>query len=200
MPDADAASLVLLRPMVERDLPDLLRWRSDPVHIRQMMWHGAVGSLDEVRAWVQRRTSDPDGRFWVVADAASPERAVGFAQLVRVHWRDGHGTAGLFIDPAARGHGLGRAALDLTERHARDSLGLRKVLLEVLADNTRALRFWIAAGYHAVGTLRAHHAAGDRYDDVVILEKFLTDPHAHHDPGPRPHPHEQPRQPNTEAR
>lgn len=52
----------------------------------------------------------------------------------------------LYIAPAHRGRGLGRAALREAERVCRDT-GVRALHLEVRPDNTEARRLYGSAGY-----------------------------------------------------
>ncbi len=136
------------------------------------MWRGGAPSPADVEAWVARRTSDPEGRFLIVA---RDDAAIGFVQLTRIDRFDGHAYLGMLIEPLERGQGAGTAALRAMERQCRE-LGLRKVLLEVLGDNAGALRFWTAEGYRVVGTLRRHHLHDGVHHDVIVLEKLLVPP------------------------
>jgi RimJ/RimL family protein N-acetyltransferase len=163
---------IALRAPRAGDLPTLLRWRSEPEHQRLLMWRSGADSLADVEAWIARRTGDPDGRFSIVA---SGDRPVGFAQLTKIDRFDGHAYLGLFIDAAERGRGAAGRGLELMEGEAH-ALGLRKILLEVLHDNERAVRFWVSANYRLVGTLQKHHRNGQTHHDVAILEKFLVPP------------------------
>jgi RimJ/RimL family protein N-acetyltransferase len=160
---------VALRPPQPSDFPALLRWRSDREHQRLLMWRAGAESLEDVAAWVERRTSDPDGRFDAVVRGDVP---IGFVQLTRIDRIDGHAHLGMLIDPLERGRGAAARALALMEQEAR-AMGLRKILLEVLPDNERAMRFWIAAGYGVVGTHVRHHRHEASYFDISLLEKFI---------------------------
>jgi RimJ/RimL family protein N-acetyltransferase len=140
------------------------------------MWRSDAASLADVEAWIARRTNDPEGRFLIVARG---DAAIGFVQLTKIDRVDGHAYLGMLIDPAERGHGTGAEALRAMEQQCR-KIGLRKILLEVLGENARALRFWTAEGYRVVGTLREHHLHGGVHHDAVILEKLLV-PASHYD-------------------
>ena len=161
---------LVLRAPKPSDFPALLRWRSDPEHQRLLMWRSGAESLADIEDWTARRSGDPDGRFLIVARADVP---IGFIQLTRIDRIDGHAHLGLMLDPAERGRGAAQEALHAMEQQCR-VLGLRKILLEVLEDNARALRFWTAEGYRPVGVLQAHHLHRGTHHDVAILEKILV--------------------------
>lgn len=178
--DTDAAgregasgAAVSLRPPCTADEPALLRWRGEVANEPLMLWHGVARGPEDVAAWLARRTGDPAGRFWIVADQA--DRAVGFAQLTAINARDGHAACGLFVDESARGRGVSAAALSLVVVAAK-RLGVRKLVIEVLATNARAIDFWTRSGFARVGVLREHYLHAGRHLDVVLMERLLAEP------------------------
>jgi len=54
----------------------------------------------------------------------------------------------VYVDPAARGQGAGRAVMTWLERHAATA-GARQVLLETGVRNTAAMRLFASAGYQS---------------------------------------------------
>jgi ribosomal protein S18 acetylase RimI-like enzyme len=81
----------------------------------------------------------------IVTDAGETVGALWFAAEDEV----GHGTAFIWdiaIDPAHRGRGYGRAAMEALETLAR-SLGYDAVRLHVFGDNTVARGLYRAVGY-----------------------------------------------------
>jgi len=169
-PERDEGAL-RLRPPAAADLPRLLAWRSDAENQRLLMWRTGAAGVGDVEAWIARRTGDPNGWFAVVA--AGNDQAIGFVQLTRIDAVDGHAELGLMIAPETRGRGAGARALALAETEARRR-GLAKLIIQVLADNGGALRFWAANGFRRVGVLRGHHQRGAERHDVVMMEKALA--------------------------
>jgi len=184
-PDPKGRAAIGLRAPAAADLPSLLRWRGDAENQRLLMWRTGAVSLADVEAWLARRTGDPDGWFAIVAAATGEARrgarntagdetgeAIGFVQLTRIDRVDGHAELGLMIAAEARGRGAGAHALALAETEARRR-GLAKLIIQVLADNDGALRFWAGRGFRRVGVLRAQHRRGTERHDVVMMEKAL---------------------------
>lgn len=82
-------------------------------------------------------------------------------------------TVGTWIRAGLRGRGVGRRLAEASFAFAR-SHGYEKIAIQVLADNERALRFYGALGFERIGVARRHVRLGDRFHDLVHLEKFLA--------------------------
>ena len=128
-----------------------------------------AADADAVAAWLARR--EAAGALRIVADDGGA--ALGFVQLHDIHRRGGHAMLAIALLPEARGRGVGRAALDALHDLARREFGLRKLMLEVRADNAAAIALYQAMGYRTVGTLRAHYDDGARLHDVCVMERLL---------------------------
>jgi len=53
-------------------------------------------------------------------------------------------------------------------------LGLRKLVLEVLSDNGRALAFYRRQGFREVGILQLHVPWAGEWLDVTVMERLLN--------------------------
>ena len=105
----------------------------------------------EVGSGVERLLADADTEF-LLAAADDGDEPTGVAQL---RFRYGIWRAGgdclledLFVDPGARGAGLGRALIDATLDRAR-ARGCRRVELDVNEANDSAIRLYESAGFSA---------------------------------------------------
>jgi L-amino acid N-acyltransferase YncA len=81
-------------------------------------------------------------------------------------------TMGTWLLLNYRGLGIGRSLAEESFRFAR-SHGYRKILIQVLADNHRALRFYRSLGFCDVGIAKQHVRLGGVFYDEVYLEKCL---------------------------
>jgi ribosomal protein S18 acetylase RimI-like enzyme len=106
---------------------------------------------EEMATGVQRLLGDPDTEFLL----AAPEDGAPDAGVAQLRFRYGVWRAGgdclledLFVDPAARGAGLGRALIDATLDRAR-ARGCRRVELDVNEANDTAIRLYESAGFSA---------------------------------------------------
>ena len=138
-----------LRDTLARDLPEVLAVESDPDVARWV----TVWPVDRHR----RAISDPDeahmvfcrrgavAGYLLLAGLGSPERSVELRRIAL----------------SVRGEGLGAAALDLALGFGFDVLAAARVWLDVLPDNSRALRLYERAGFADDGPAPARHLLPD---------------------------------------
>jgi RimJ/RimL family protein N-acetyltransferase len=167
----DSKNEVCLRELRPSDIAVLRGLRLDFSLQHLLLAHPAGSSCSDVDAWIARRQVEEGGLFRIVATSAGD--ALGFAQIARVHWIDRYGYAGICLAPSARGRGIGKAAIGSLLSIAQIEIGLRKLLLEVRGDNSKALTLYGRAGFRVVGTMAAHYFDGRDYHDVVLMEQSL---------------------------
>jgi RimJ/RimL family protein N-acetyltransferase len=163
--------VVQLRAPQERDLAVLGSIRRDPELQRRLLARARPHTDDEVRAWIERSTAAVDRAFFVIADGA--DSCCGFVTLQRIDVAHGRAELGICLAWEAQGRGLGRRAVDQICEHARNELGLRTVILYVLADNEAAIRSYRAAGFAEVGTLLQWFTDDAGAHDVVVMQRLL---------------------------
>ncbi len=83
-------------------------------------------------------------------------------------------TIGTWIDANFRGHKIGRSLAEASFTFAK-AHNYEKISIQVISDNTRALRFYGNLGFEEIGVAKKHVKFEDRFCDVFYLEKFLTD-------------------------
>ena len=81
-------------------------------------------------------------------------------------------TMGTWILSDFRGHKIGHLLAQESFQFAR-SKGYEKVVIQVLADNERALRFYGHLGFEKIGIAQKQVKRDEKFYDVVYLEKFL---------------------------
>ena len=109
---------------------------------------------------------DPAGRVlgWTAASAVS-DRCV-YAGVVE---------HSVYVDPAARGRGIGRLLLDgLVE--ATEAAGIWTIQSGIFPENTRSLRLHQQSGFEVVGTRRrlgrmTHGPLAGQWRDVIMIER-----------------------------
>lgn len=164
---------VILRAPHDDDLPMLAELRNDVELQTRLMSIARPNSVERVREWLTRRGSDPDGLFFIVAHRVDNATA-GFVQVQRIDWVHGHAWLGICLAASARGVGIGGETLSLVESYLVNRFRLRKLMLEVLAINQRAVGFYSRAGYEIAGIWRRHFYADGQFHDVQIMEKHLS--------------------------
>lgn len=163
---------VVLRSWCEEDLAVLMRLRNDVALQTQLMAQPRPNSRARVSQWLKDRSERTDGVFFVVA-AADDNRALGYVQLANMDVLHGHGDLGICLDPAAHGRGIAAQTLALLQDYVKQVFGLRKIVLQVLCSNLRAIGFYDKQGFARVGVLRAHAFLQGAHVDVLLMEKLL---------------------------
>jgi RimJ/RimL family protein N-acetyltransferase len=162
---------VVLREHRESDIDDRLAHPIDPEE------EDGYGSSWR-RQWDGRRyhtredllgppaPAQPGGYTWAVEHEG---QCIGSAGL-RVD-QDQHGavyTVGLFV-ARLRGRGLGREITRLVLAWAFGGLGVHRVELQVLADNSAAIRCYQACGFRQEGIRRQAGLYPDGWKDFIVM-------------------------------
>lgn len=165
-------SLVVLRQPLPGDIDLLIRLRNDVRLQAALMSIARPSTPRRVEAWLGKRLDDEQGVFFIIA-VEETGQACGFIQLVNINFIAGTGTLGICLDESVHGKGHAGDAMRLLEEYAKDAFNLRKITLEVLASNLRAINFYKKLGYTGVGVRREHFYHSGTYHDVALMEKFI---------------------------
>jgi RimJ/RimL family protein N-acetyltransferase len=166
---------VRLRGFRPTDLPSVIAWRRDPELRHGALWSDAAFGTREARRWL-RAVSDgaESSRVTLAIELRESGRLVGLTNLTRIDRRAGTAYFGIVIgEKDCWGRGVARESLRLMLGRAA-ALGLRKVLLEVAADNPRAVEIYTRAGFQTEGVLRRQLARPDGFVDVIVMAFFLA--------------------------
>ena len=163
---------VVLRPMRPEDVEPLWRARLDPLTWAQTDEAPLVPvTLEEHRARYAERSTGSSALFAVDAD----DVLVGRASLFAVDDLARSAEVGLTLLPEHRGRGLGRDVLQALLTYAFRSRNLRRVHLQSLSSNERALRAYRAVGFVEEGRRRQHAWVEGAYEDVVLMSVLRSE-------------------------
>jgi diamine N-acetyltransferase len=159
---------VILRA-VERD--DLKHLHALAQNVDLTLLSDSVWRPESLAAWEKyfdKQLEDQDrNEFVIEADG----KIIGSIQLhPRPNRRAGSGELGVAIqDPDYLGKGYGRDAIETFLDWTFRILNLRRIKLETLANNERALRCYAACGFQREGLLREDDYADGQYRDMVVM-------------------------------
>jgi RimJ/RimL family protein N-acetyltransferase len=147
MPDSPRSDVSLRRATLG-DADRLLAWRNDP-EIRAASRGTERIDPAEHGAWLRRVLADPRGKLLIVEDRGEP---VG---QVRLDHGDGRWTVSVGLTAAARGRGLGRAAIAAAVAWLGACEGDVTVEAFIRPGNARSVAAFAAAGFTEVEGLDA---------------------------------------------
>ncbi|MFI5275077.1 MAG: GNAT family N-acetyltransferase [Ktedonobacterales bacterium] len=159
---------VILRPVEREDLKRLheLSANTDLVMLGGGAWE--PWSLAAEEKDFDKHVEDEDKSYFAIeADG----KVIGTTELHR--WRNRRaGTAGVGVgiyDRDYLGKGYGRDAIAVLLDWAFRIQNFRRIWLETLARNERAIRCYRSLGFQEEGRLRQHEYSDGAYDDVICM-------------------------------
>ena len=159
--------LVNLRPVEREDLKKLqqLERNVDLVILAQGHW-----APESLAHWERHfdKGLERDEVNWFVIEAGG--KVIGSTGLHHIERRDGTAAVGISIlDPEYLGRGYGRDALMLLLDWAFRIENYRRIWLDTLATNERAIRSYRACGFVEEGRWREHYYHNGAYVDAVSM-------------------------------
>ena len=162
-------------PDPDLDAAQVAAAHADPL---TALWNPGPPDLDGARAWCERRADWSSGTHasWLVKAATGGE-VLGSVSLHSADAENGGAEIGYWVAPAARGRGVGTAALSAATRFAFGALGLHRVELFHALENVASCRLAERAGFRLEGV----HRDSFRYGDGVLRTehthaRLATDP------------------------
>ena len=169
MPDDQPLPRVSLRPFQPQDYPRLLGAIDTLPALVQ--WAGpffrfplSEDQLESYRASSLGRTAPR--RIYTACDSSG--HPVGHIELNDI---DGHSArlCRVFVDPASRGRGFGRAMVSQVLHIGFDELGLQRIDLGVFDFNSAAIRCYELEGFVKEGHLRQARRVGDEIWSLDLM-------------------------------
>jgi len=160
-------SLVRLEPATAEHVPALAAIRRTPeVH---EFWRGG----DDLDAAVIEDLQEPGSTPYVIEFSS---RVVGWIQWSAEEDPDyRYASIDIYLDPAARGRGLGTDAVRTMARHLIDEHGHHRLEIDPAADNAAAIRCYEKAGFRPVGIRRRSERGNDGSWHDGLLMDLLAD-------------------------
>lgn len=134
---------------------------------RQLLWEYIQNYRADIHA---------DGQLRLVievTDGSGIGHRAGTVDISDFDAFNGRGFVGIIIDPALRGRGYGRRALDLLCRYAPVSLGMHQLAAVVAVDNDASKALFKTCGFKSSGRLRSWLRRGRTYADALIFQRLF---------------------------
>ncbi len=170
-----------LRPQLEirhanqDDAASMCEIFNEAVQDRQETFDSAPRSVEDQRLLIEAAEVNPkhpvlvaDLRNWIA----------GWAVLGTYDNRialDDIGEVSIYVRRSFRSYGVGRLLMRALQENAA-SLGYRKLVGRILAENQDGLQLCRATGWREVGRHVAHSRLGDGFHDVVVVEFLMSSP------------------------
>ncbi len=171
------SSRIRLRPYRIEDLQIIHSWRSDPELRFMTMMHPFPVTLEQDRDWLMKRLNDFSSQSVSYAiELKETNILVGYIQLKEINLLHKHAFLGILIGSVEhRQKGMGKEAVLLITKFGFDMLGLRKISLEVLKNNSNAIKLYENLGFLKEGTFLKQFYFNGNSHDVLRMALFNND-------------------------
>jgi len=158
---------VILRPVEERDLELIVRWRNDPAN-RRFFFSPFLINPGGQKKWYEDLLADRN-RVVMMIDTLEG-KTVGMVALSNIDWRNQECEGGQFIiDPDERLHGYGEDAARAIIKYAFEELNLHRIYAFCYPFNQAVISLIKKLGFKEEGVLRQSVFAGGKFHDKVLL-------------------------------
>lgn len=99
----------------------------------------------------------------------STDNPAGFIRLDNFNWPNGRAMMTIALMPEFQHMGLGYEASKLITEYAFNTLGLRKLCLEVYAFNENAIKIYKKLGFKVEGEYENHSLKGGKYYSLIFM-------------------------------
>jgi len=159
---------ISFRPLTRLDLPDRVRWFSDP-EISQFLGDSVRGgtTLQKQRKWFKKQKESKDSSFFVIE---VDKKSVGNIGLIEINKADKN--AGVFIVIGEKdywGAGVSKRALEYITMYGFKKIRLHKIWLQVYEPNIAAIRCYEKFGFKEEGV----HSEMTLIDGEFFNEIFM---------------------------
>ena len=166
----DHSGLVALRPFEPSDLERTLKWHNDPKLYENLGGSFRPVSRQTEAEWLQRISAWSANAINLAICIAKSGEHIGNIYLRSIDWVARHGELHIFLgEEAQRGKGYGAAAVRSLVDYAIGHLALRRIHLQVLSENIRAIRVYEKCGFVREGLLKEHVFKCGAFKDVVLM-------------------------------
>ncbi len=161
-----------LRPVEKEDVPDLERWINDEEVRRNLLVFLPMNKTDE-EAWVVNLSKNKGTDILMIIVAKN--KSIGSVGINKISLNNRTAEIGINIgEKHCWNKGYGTEAIMLLLRYAFNTLNLRKICLEVLAFNKRAIACYKKCGFEEEGLLKKQFFRDGVYHDAVLMAIFAA--------------------------
>lgn len=164
---------VILRPIIEDDIPKFFIWMNDP-EVTKFNTRSLPVSMKQEVEWFQRNCDDARKINLAIVDAQT-NNLIGSMGMHGINHVSGTATTGAIIgNKEYWGKGYGGEAKMLFLHFAFYGLNLRKIYSEVLCFNERSINYSLKCGYVKEAILPNDIYKDGKYWDKVILAVYRS--------------------------
>lgn len=164
---------IKLKALDYDDLEVLNKWKNDEQIFKYLGGGFQPISIDEHRKLMDAlvENTGKTKRFIIINEN---EKKIGFIGIYNISNIHRTCNLGLYIgEKDEQGKGYAKEAYLALERFAKNYLNLRKINLDVVEENEKAIRLYEKLGFNICGKYNKERYINGEYKDLIIMEKFI---------------------------
>lgn len=175
--------MIKLRQLQEKDAELMLEWMHDPSIQRNFQRDMLNSNFNDVSTFIKNSNQVTvnnirDGESIHFAIVDDIDEYLGTVSLKHVSLKNKNAEYAIVTRNKCKGKSIGKQATLLILDFAFSELKLNKVYLNVLSNNTRAIKMYEKVGFHLEGIMKQQVVINGQYDDLVwygILKNEYTE-------------------------
>ena len=166
-------SRIRLRPIMEKDFPELLKWRNDPSDL--MLWTEARTLVTSSVYAEELREEFKQGIYRLGIEENGSGQLIGNVFSYNHSLQNKHASVGLYICPEKRDLYFGVEAFLLFVRYFFAYFSPVKLYFDVFEFNTHSYQILKRAGFHIEGEFKKHLLFDGQYWSMTRFAGFRED-------------------------
>lgn len=155
---------MIIRNLDICDAPLMLEWLTDKSINCFFRFDSSDMKLADAENFIEKASKSDNCIHYAVAD--DDNQYMGTVSLKNIDYTDKNAEIAVSFRKCAHGTPFTVDGMKAVIEKAFTELGLNKIYLNVLADNTRAIKFYEKLGFIYEGTSRKHIFIRDKYCDL----------------------------------
>jgi len=161
---------VYLRALELEDIERTVRWHNDPELYLSLAGTFRYVSKSSERDWIEKKVAYSSTETNLAICESATDRHVGNIYLRNICWVARRGNMEVCIgEKDSRSKGYGKSAIMQLIQYAFDELGLQKICLSALSDNSNAKVLYEKCGFVTEGVLRRHVFKNGCFKDIISM-------------------------------
>jgi diamine N-acetyltransferase len=168
---------VRLRAVEREDVKHFYEWVNDPEVTRGLALYLPMSTVEEEKWFERVQARDPHEKpLAIEVREGDGWKLIGNCGVFDVEWVNRSAELGIMIGKkSVWNQGYGTEVMTLLLKHCFETLNLNRVFLHVYAENLRARRSYVKAGFVEEGRLRQAVYKQGRYDDVMLMSVLASE-------------------------
>ena len=164
---------LILRAPEKSDLDKLYLWEND---CEQWNVGNVVAPYSHKQLWDYIETYVADifvsRQLRFVIEEITTKKAVGTIDVFDFDPVNRHASLGIYIDVDSRKQGYAKRALTMICQYCLEYIGMHTLTAMTAVSNEDAQNLFKSCGFSTCGRLRSWVRLGDKYEDVIMLQRM----------------------------